>query len=83
MKTQEEVFHDKLMVLLEIAIRIDRKVAAQEDRTKKMCVMARLAREGKKESDTFRQLASETRTPIVTDISSEIKRLREIVKTLK
>ena len=78
-KTKKDYLND----LVKISFEIDEKTALLEEKTKNLQRMAVLSRQGLKYSDEFKKLEASSKKPIVTDLSNDIKELRNVVKQLK
>ena len=78
-----KVKQDYLHELGLIAFKMDDKAKRQEYRTKKMQLMANLARAGKKDSQEFKRLEMEFAQPTVTDYGNEMFAMRRVVKQLR
>lgn len=79
-KTKQDHLND----LAKVAFRIDEKAARQDKRVEGFKRMATLAREGKKDSQEFKELRSSySNSLVVTDYGDEVRDLRRIVARLR
>lgn len=72
MKTKEDHLND----LVKLAFKIDDVLQKQQERSERLAKMASLAKQGLKESDEFKKLEREFKTPQFTGPSEELHDLR-------
>lgn len=78
-KTKDDYLKDLVL----IAFKMDEKANKMYERSKRLQVMASLAKQGLKESEEFKKLEREFRSPTVTDFGNEMNDLQRVVKQLK
>lgn len=74
---------DYLNELAICAFKIDDVLQKQQEKSERLQRMAKLAREGLKDSDEFKKLENEFKYPQFTGPSEELHELRGIVKKLR
>lgn len=79
MKTKEDHLND----LAKIAFKIDDVLQKQQERSERLAQMARLSKQGLKDTPEFKKLEHEFRQPQFTGPSEELYELRIIVKRLR
>lgn len=79
MKTKEDHLND----LAKLAFKIDDVLQKQQERSERLAQMARLAKQGLKETPEFKKLEREFKHPQFTSPSEELHDLRIIVKRLR
>lgn len=79
MKTKE----DHLKDLVKLAFKIDDVLQIQQERSERLAQMARLAKQGLKETPEFKKLEQEFNQPQFTGPSEELHNLRIIVRRLR
>lgn len=79
MKTKEDNLND----LVKLAFKIDDVLQKQQERSERLTQMAKLARQGLKDSEKFKKLEQEFKHPQFTGPSEELHDLRVIVKQLR
>ena len=77
-KTKQDYINE----LVSVAFAYDKKYQLQEERTKDFQKMASLARQGKKQSQEFRQLEMKHRATVI-DFGNEANAMRRVIKNLK
>jgi len=78
-KTKE----DYLIDLAKLCFKIDDVLQKQEERSNRLAQMARLAKQGLKNTEEFKKLEIEFKDPQFTGPSEELYDLRKIVKKLR
>ena len=79
MKTKEDHLND----LVNLAFKIDDVLQKQQERSERLAQMARLSKQGLKETSEFKKLEQEFKQPQFTGASEELHDLRIIVKRLR
>lgn len=79
MKNKEDNLND----LAKIAFKIDDVLQKQQERSERLVQMAKLAKQGLKETPEFKKLEQEFKHPQFTGPSEELHELRIIVKKLR
>lgn len=79
MKTKEEHLND----LVKLAFKIDDVLQKQQEHSERLAKMARLAKQGLKETPEFKKLEQEFKHPQFTGPSEELHDLRIVVKKLR
>ena len=79
MKSKEENLNE----LVNLVFKIDDVLQQQQEKTERLSEMARLAKQGLKDSVEFKRLDSEFRHPKIIDASEYLYKLRIIVKKLR
>ncbi len=78
-KSKQDYLNDLVLVAFEM----DDMCAEIEARTKRLSKMASLAREGKKDTQEYKDLEWEAQQPTAFDFGDEMADLRKIVKRLR
>ena len=79
MKTKEEHLND----LVKLAFKIDDVLQKQQEHSERLAKMARLTKQGLKETPEFKKLEQEFKHPQFTGPSEELHDLRIVVKKLR
>jgi len=79
MKTKEDCINE----LVNLSFKIDDVLQKQQERSDRLAQMARLAKQGLKETAEFKKLELEFKYPQFTGPSEELHELRIIVKHLR
>lgn len=79
MKTKEDHLND----LAKLAFKIDDILQEQKERSERLAQMARLAKQGLKETAEFKKLEREFKHPQFTGLNEELLDLRVVVKRLR
>lgn len=79
MKTKEEHLND----LVKLAFKIDDVLQKQQEHSERLAQMARLSKQGLKETPEFKKLEQEFKQPQFTGPSEELHDLRIVVKKLR
>lgn len=74
---------DTLIELAKLCFKIDDVLQMQQEKSERLQRMAKLARQGLKESEEFKRLDNEFRHPQFSGPSEELHQLRIIVKKLR
>ena len=77
-KTKQDYINE----LVSIAFDFDKKYQLQDERVQDFQKMASLARQGKKESQEFKQLEMRHKATVI-DFSTESNAMRRVIKNLK